>query len=137
MRFLHDDATVSVRTELCEAQASHTLLDDAGDKLAAQVEELLSRLDAAETALEKDDPTGAALSLFQARRENMKLNVGKKGRTREALQELRDRYDLLLGPWLGGAGAKDPPPDPQVEADILDAMPLLAQLYEKTLGLLP
>ena len=135
LRFLQDDVTISVRTELCEAQASHTLLDDAGDKLAAQVGELLSRLDAAETALEKDDPTGAALALFQARRENMKLNVGKKGRTREATQELRDRYDLLLGPWLGGAGAKDPPPDPQVEADILDAMPLLAQLYEKTLGL--
>jgi ATP-dependent helicase/nuclease subunit A len=134
LRFLHDDAAVSVRTELCEAQASHTLLDDAGDKLAAQVEELLSRLDAAETTLEKDDPTGAALALFQARRENMKLNVGKKGRTREALQELRNRYDLLLGPWLGGAGAKDPPPDSQVEADILVAMPLLAQLYEKTLN---
>jgi ATP-dependent helicase/nuclease subunit A len=135
LRFLQDDVTISVCTELCEAQAGHTLLDDAGDKLAAQVGELLSRLDAAETALEKDDSTGAALALFQARRENMKLNVGKKGHTREALQELRDRYDLLLGPWLGGSGAKDPPPDPQVEADILDAMPLLAQLYLKALGL--
>jgi ATP-dependent helicase/nuclease subunit A len=134
-RFLHDDAAVSVHTELREAQASHALLEDAGEKLAAQVEEMLSRFETAEAALEKGDPTGAALSLFQARRENMKLNVGKKARTREALQELRDRYDLLLGPWLGGAGAKDAPPDPQVEAAILEALPLLAKLYEKTLGL--
>ncbi len=134
LRFLQDNATVSVRTELHQAKASHTLLEDAGDKLSAQVEELLTQLDAAEAALEKGDTTGAALSLFQARRENMKLNVGRKARTKEALQELRDRYDLLLGFWLGGSGAKDAPPDPQVEASILEAMPQLAQLFEKTLA---
>jgi ATP-dependent helicase/nuclease subunit A len=135
LRFLHDDATVSVCTELRTALTSHTLLEDAGDKLAAQVEEMLFKLETAEAALEKGDSTGAALSLFQARRENMILNVGKKARTREALQELRDRYDVLLGPWLGGADAKDAPPDPQVEAAILEALPLLAKLNEKTLAL--
>lgn len=134
LRFLQDAATVGVRAELRQAKASHTLLEDAGDKLAAQVEQLLTQLDVAEAALEKGDTTGAALSLFQARRESMKLNVGKKARTKEALQELRDRYDLLLGSWLGGSGSKDAPPDPQVEAAILEAMPQLAQLFEKTLA---
>jgi ATP-dependent helicase/nuclease subunit A len=135
LRFMHDEATVRVRAELREARASHTLLEDAGEKLAAQVEELLSRLETAEAALEKGDTTAAAISLFQARREFMRLNVGKKDRTREALQELRDRYDLLLGPWLGGPGAKDAPPNPQVEAAIQEAILLLAKLYEKMLSI--
>jgi len=63
LRFLLDDATVSVHTELHEAQASHMLLDDAGDKLAAQVGELLSRLEAAETLLKRMIPPGGSVPL--------------------------------------------------------------------------
>jgi len=134
LRFLQDDLTNGLRSELRSAQTNHSLLDDAGDKLADQVEDMLTRLDNAEACLQDNDPIGSALALFQARRESMKLNFGKKGHTKEALQELRTRYDVLLQPWLGGAGSSDSPPDQLVEAKMIEILPLLAQLYNQALA---
>jgi len=134
LRFLQDDLSIGLRSELRHAQTNLTLLEDAGDKLADQVVTLLTHLDEADASINNGDPIGSALSLFQARRESMKLNFGKKGRTKEALKELRARYDELLQPWLGGAGSSDSPPDQLVEAKMIKILPLLAQLYNQALG---
>jgi len=134
LRFLQDDLSIGLRSELRCAQTNHTLLEDAGDKLTDQVVTLLTHLDEADASINNGDPIGSALSLFQARRESMKLNFGKKGRTKEALKELRARYDELLQPWLGGAGSSDSPPDQLVEAKMIKILPLLAQLYNQALG---
>ena len=132
-RFLEDDRAAAIRVELRQSLYDHTLAAEAGDGMAAQVVELLAGLDAAETSLSSaaGDPTAAALALFQARRSQMRLNVGKRvSPVKDAVRELRDRYDVLLA-WMGGANPKDPPPDPLVEAALAETAPLVGMLFEQ------
>jgi ATP-dependent helicase/nuclease subunit A len=122
------------RPELADAIAdlhgmSHTDLQ--ADKLYEMITELLSRWTSAENALEKRDLCGCAQTLYQARRENMKLNVGKKVcRTKDILRVLRDAFDDYLDPVVGG---KEPRtgPDSESEARFAELSPLLAQAFEQ------
>jgi ATP-dependent helicase/nuclease subunit A len=135
--FLKDDAVIGIRTELNLAKSSHALVSEAGDGMAAQVEELLKLLDSAEAALAQNEPVIiSAQALFQARRTQMRLNFGKKSsQVKDAVKALRDCYDQLLQNWLGGADLKDQPPDPNVEKALMEVSPLISQLYEQVLSL--
>ena len=135
--FLEDDRAAAIRAELHQKLYDRTLAADAGDGMADQVVELLASLDAAEANLASPDgnPVAAALALFQARRSQMRLNVGKRASpVKDAVHELRDRYDALLA-WLGGANSKDPPPDPLVEAALADTAPRVGRLFEQVLSI--
>ena len=128
--FLNDAFASGLRAELRRTRAGGELAQVAGDGMAAQVLDLLAALDAAESALAQADPIPAALALFEARRNLMRLNVGKRtSPVKDALKDLRQRYDDLLGPWLGGAEKADPPPNPEVERLLLESVPLLGRLY--------
>ncbi len=134
--FLKDDALVDIRTELKLAQTNHSLVADAGDSLAAQVVDLLALLDRATAALAQNQPVEAAQALFQARRAQMRLNLGKKGcRAKEAVKAIRERYDQSLNDWLGGRDVKDQAPDPALEQVLVRLSPLLAQLYQQVLDI--
>jgi ATP-dependent helicase/nuclease subunit A len=133
--FLKDDTVIAFRTELNLARSSQTLVSEAGEPMAAQVVELLALLDSAQSALAQNELVSAAQALFQARRAQMRLNVGKKvSHTKDAVRALRDCYDQQLQAWLGGAGPKDPPPDPIVEQAAIDVAPLIWQVYRQVLS---
>lgn len=135
LRFFQDETVTRVRSELRQAQADRSLTADAGEPFADQVVALLTSMDAAETALTRQDATGSALALFTARRNQMKLNMGKRiSQAKEAVKALRERYDGLLQPWLGGAAAADSPPDPGVDQLLAELSPLLENLYSQALA---
>ncbi|MGD0006455.1 MAG: UvrD-helicase domain-containing protein, partial [Anaerolineaceae bacterium] len=132
--FLKDDTVISVRMELNLTKSKQTLDSEAGEPMAAQVIELLALLDSAEASLAQNEPVSAAQALFKARRAYMRLNAGKVSHTKEAVKTLRDCYDQQLQAWLGGADAKDPPPDPTVEQAVIDVAPLIWQIYQQVLS---
>ena len=118
------------------------LLQDAGDRLAAQVEDLLVSWTAAEEALSAGDLIACVGHLFEARRKKMAGNVGgKNSRAKQIVKELKEAYDLLLDPVAGGRLSGDVPVDAQAEAAftatlplIRDAFQLLQAAYQKALG---
>jgi ATP-dependent helicase/nuclease subunit A len=62
----------------------------------------------------------------------MRGNLGSKGRVKEAVKELKERFDADLA-WLGGAEAKDPPPNPGLERRMETVLPLFLDLYRQAL----
>ena len=137
LSFLQDKLTAGILDELRQAQASHNLAEEAGEGMASQALYLLAAFDQAAAALSptESEPTDAALALFQARRSSMRLNVGKRSSAiKDAMRALRDHYDSVLAPWLGGANAKDPPPDPLVETALLETAPLVEQVFKQVLA---
>ena len=50
------------------------------------------------------------------------------------MKALRERYDALLQPWLGGASSSDVPPDPEVDRLLAELSPLLEGLYTQALA---
>jgi ATP-dependent helicase/nuclease subunit A len=103
---------------------------NAGDKLAAMALELLVSLEQAQAALYTGDVYEAALALFNARRQQMKGNIGKAGSLKELVKDIRVGYDNDLA-WLGGVEASDPPPAPVFEHQVGQAYPLLVMLYAR------
>ena len=96
---------------------------------------LLATLDAAEEASTQQDAAASALALFTARRTQMKLNLGKRNsQAKDAVKALRERYDALLQPWVGGASSSDVPPDPEVDRLLAELSPLLEGLYTQALA---
>ena len=83
-----------------------SLLLDAGDKLAQQVQELLALWSDAENSLAQNDPVACAGCLYKARREKMKGNIGSKtSRAKAIVAEMQAAYDECLNPIVGGKGA--------------------------------
>lgn len=134
-RFLEDEGMCGVIRELEEARAADRLAAEAGDKLAPQVADLLERMAEARAARAAGQVCESAQYLFLARRKNMAGNVGKKGRIKEAVADLRARYEELLGGWLGGGQSTDPLPDPLFEAQVLEAAPLVGRLFAQAVSL--
>jgi ATP-dependent helicase/nuclease subunit A len=103
--------------ELRALRAAGRLLDDAGDKLADQIDGLLSTWDRLDAARAAGDSVAAAVQLFVARREHMKRGAGKHtSRAKACLAEIQAAYDAQVDPWLGGKASTDNPPDPEAEA---------------------
>jgi len=102
------------------------LLDDAGDKLAEMVTDLLALWQQVESGLAKDDITACADHLFQARREKLKKGVGKKtSRAKNTIAALQEAYDELLNPLISGKDSKDSPPSAEAEALFKTILPLI------------
>jgi len=134
--FLEDSIVSGVCDEIRSFQASGALVADANEGLAAMAVELLNLLDTAAKAAAAEDPAAAFLALFKARRGCMRANLGKRdSRVKQAVADLRARYDSLLQPWLGGSKAEDPPPDPDTEQLLVQVSPLLGKVYARVLEL--
>ncbi len=122
-----DDAVVrdAVRS-LAESPTSEEMTGS----MAAQVEMLLAGWEAAQTALGQKRSLEAAGVLFDMRRGAMNTGLGRKdGQARAAIHAIREAYGVTLEPWLGGGGAKDPRPDPSVEARFTEDAPRLRLLF--------
>jgi ATP-dependent helicase/nuclease subunit A len=94
------------RPEIADALAelrTMSLVDLEADKLYDRVIALLTVWDRAEKALKRGDIVICALALYEARRNHLKLNAGKKGsRTKELLRTLQEAFDEFLDPIVGG-----------------------------------
>lgn len=112
---------------------SGALLAEAGDKLAAQVQGLVSEWTKLEQALAAREPLGAAVALFTARREFMGGKVGRAGNAKDAVKVLREQYDDSINPWLGGKASEDDPPDPEMEAKLGEVVTVMRQLFDHAL----
>ncbi|MBI9051784.1 MAG: UvrD-helicase domain-containing protein [Anaerolineaceae bacterium] len=133
-QFFQDEMIISVRGELHQAQVDQSLVADTGERFANQVAMMLTCLDSAEDATNHQDPTESARLLYTARRTHMMLNIGPRvSKAKDAVKALREQYDTLLQPWLGGAKATDPPPDPEIDRLLANLSPLLEQLYTQAL----
>ncbi len=107
------------------------LLAVEGDKLAGMVTTMLAFWREAETALASGDVVGCAGNLFQARRSNMRGNLGKKDSTvKETVKALKETYDELLNPLIGGADSKDVPASRESEALFAQLLPLVRSAFE-------
>ena len=135
--FLQDKTVLELLAELKSLSEEGLLAEDAGDKLQAQIEGLLSRW-----PLDISAPLEQALRLFELRREFMGLRAGKKtSRAKEALRLLRDSYDLILSPWLGGAKSSDEAPEraleelyPQITAALIKVFERIERVYKNELS---
>jgi len=101
---------------------------NAADKLAVMALELLASLEQAQAQWVNGDMHEVALTLFTARRQQMKGTIGKAGPLKALVKELREGYDAELA-WLGGAGSNDPAPAPAFERQVSQTYPLLLSLY--------
>ena len=107
------------------------LVNDAGDKLTNMVKVLLQLWSEAESALEDGDGIACAEKLFQARRENMLGTIGSKGsKAKESVKALKNAYDEMLNPIIGGANSKDVPPSRESEMLFAQLQPLVRSAFE-------
>ena len=107
------------------------LLDDAGEKLAGQVTELLALLGQAESALKNGDLIACVGCLFKVRREKLDLRPGKKTSSAKGMvAELQEAYDELLNPLIGGKTAKDVAPSAESETQFKAILPLIKTASE-------
>ena len=135
LRFLERVEVQTTLNEFRQGQVDGSLELDAGDKLADQLARLLVLFQEAEQSVQQGDAVASAAALWHARREAMGLTTGKKtSLAKEALRELREGYDNLLDPWLGGKAATSLVPDAHIEAQLAVIMPLLQRLYQQALS---
>jgi len=107
------------------------LANDAGDKLTNMVKVLLQLWSEAESALEDGDGIACAEKLFQARRENMLGTIGSKSsKAKESVKALKNAYDEMLNPIIGGANSKDVPPSRESETSFAQIQPLVRSAFE-------
>ena len=107
------------------------LANDAGDKLTNMVKVLLQLWSEAESALEDGDGIACAEKLFQARRENMLGTIGSKSsKAKESVKALKNAYDEMLNPIIGGANSKDVPPSRESETSFAQLQPLVRSAFE-------
>lgn len=115
---------------LMSLQAEGDLLADAGEKLAAQVKNLLQSWTIVAEDLSRGCILAAAQGLYKARRAEMALNVGKKTSVaKELLRQLREIYKAEVEPWLGGSG-RDPEPDVELEERYPDDVNRLLNIFD-------
>ncbi len=114
--------------------STDNLRDDAGDKLADQVEGLLDLWARLDEALSGGDWFQSACLLFAARREKLGGGAGKKTSLAKTwVAELKQTYDEQLDPWLGGKNAGDIPPDADAEALFTLTSPLMTTVFDHLL----
>jgi len=131
--FMLDPEAAGAIAVMKHLQSAGSLVTDAGEKLATQIEALLADWDKAASAIANGNALEACQSLFTARREHMLLSLGyKDSRAKDALAALRSAFDRELSPWLGGDASSDQPPDPESEALFSQTIPLLVELYRRT-----
>ena len=107
-----------------------SLLQSEGDKLARMVTDLLFLWREAESAFANGDVIGCAGNLFQARREKMKGNIGKRvSAVKDTISALKEAFDSLLNPLTGGADSKDVPPGRESEALFEQLQPLVRAAF--------
>ncbi len=98
------------------------------------MEDLLAAWQQAEQAMADGDWAEACGWLFQARRKHMGKQAGSaKSIAKGLLGALREAYDNIFNPWMGGASSQDAPPDPAVERWFAQALPLVCQVFEHLL----
>jgi len=116
LAFMEHPDVVEAQNELRGLLAGGRLIGDAGDKLAEQVELLLGSWQDLADELTEHQVLAAAVTLFNARRGLMALNIGRKTSTaKEMTRQLRAVYDERIAPWLGGTDSKDPLPNGDLE----------------------
>ena len=123
------------------SMTSEERLTDAGDKLAAQIEQLFSIWDQMDAALQSGDVVACAGFLHQARREAMDKRPGKKNSAlKAAMALLQDTYDRILDPICGGKNSDSKPPTAEGEQNfklfsqlINPAAELLFSAYKKAM----
>ena len=108
-----------------------TIYEDAGDKLAPKVVELLALWEKAEKAFAAGKLFDCANALFQARREKLLGGFGNNGRVKIAIKDLRESYDKKINHICGGKDSKDEPPDAETEANFTQVFQLLKTAFEK------
>jgi len=109
----------------------YELMEDAGDKLTLMIEELLALWAEAETLMVQGDLVGCAQKLFEARRNKMMLNIGKKtSEYKEALRELRNHFKTMINPITGGEDSDDTIPDEATNTLFKEILPLLKEAFE-------
>ena len=108
------------------------LIEEAGEKLAEMVQNLLVCWTSAEEALESGDIINSAIHLFNARRNYLKRNAGKKDRSvKPIVSELQTLFDTYIDPLTGGKTSQDIPPSPDSEEWYLALTPLLAKAFNR------
>ncbi len=108
------------------------LIEEAGGKLAEMVQNLLACWTSAEESLEAGDIINSAIHLFNARRNYLKLNVGKRdGSVRPIIKGLQNLFDTYVDPLTGGKNSQDKPPSPESEEWYLALTPLLAMVFNR------
>jgi ATP-dependent exoDNAse (exonuclease V) beta subunit len=134
--FLDDPAVGDAIDELRTMQEKDTLVGDAGETLAARVDQLLGEWPPLVKHVREKDSFLSATSLFTIRREHLKLTSGKRdSRAKKGLRQLQSLYDEQINPWLGGAGSKDHPPSEEVERAFQENLPRIHKLYTYALGI--
>ncbi len=131
--WMDDQGVAGIIADLRVWQETGQLGALAGDKLAPMALELLDCFAIAQACLQQKQAARAAQALFTARREYMSGAVGKAGPIKQAVKELKERYDAELG-WMGGAQSKDPSPDPVLDERMTQAQPLFISLYNQALA---
>jgi len=114
---------------LREMQARDELDADA-KTLAPQLEGLLEVWTEGEDLLKEGNLVGSAKRFYDARRNWMSLTKGPRSGSvaKEILRELRDGYNGLLNPWIGGASSNDLLPSDEVERALQGVNPLFEQV---------
>lgn len=126
------DEVQAAITDLRELDHGQRLSDDAGDKLTGQVQGALAHWETLTVLVERGQPLLAAQVLFELRRGSLAGATGKKDSVaKAAVKVLRDTYDEVVNPWLGGKGKGDLPPDPTLESQAAFVSPLLKRVFER------
>lgn len=111
---------------------SRDLLEDAGAGLAGMVQNLLSSWSSAEKALAENDPIACAMHLYNARRNYMAMNVGKKtSYVKPIIAELRHFFAEIIDPLTGGEKSTDVPPTREAEEKFAEILPLLRLAFDR------
>ena len=116
------------------AMSRESLTQNEGENMASMLTDLLVLWCEAESALVRAEPVTCAGYLFQARREKMRGNIGKRvSPVRDAISALKTAFDALLNPLTSGAGSKDSPPDAELEDLFEQLQPLLRRAFDQLL----
>ena len=128
--------SISIRIkELKEFIDSNTLLDDAGDKMAQQIETFISGWQEVTDQAHNRPVVDSAKILYQLRRQHMNMQSGKRTSQAKAIfQELRDLYDTYLDPWIGGAKSTSSPPSEESETVYASSLPLVKKVFDRALA---
>ena len=114
-------------TTLRDLHARDELTSNAGVKLAAQIVTLLENWGRFKNAQDWDDKLR---KLFAMRRQNLGGAVGSKGAAKDAAKILREAYDEIIDPWLGGKTASDAIPRWSFDERAADALPQLHRAFD-------
>ncbi|MCK5645596.1 MAG: UvrD-helicase domain-containing protein [Anaerolineales bacterium] len=121
---------VDALAELKRMKVEGRLLQDAGDKLASQIDTLLDEWVKFNEGVHAEDILEASSALYSLRRKGLQLRVGKKTSVAKGLiRGMQLFYDEHINPWIGGAQKGDLPPDEYVEENFTKNLPRLKGIF--------